>query len=275
VGKGGVKVWVMKVMEEGLQTRLEVLDLGVALDEFGLEVGDALPELLILGGEFFLALGCLHLLLDGVEVDGGFLLHDEARGETPRLGFSIGTTQPFLERERRLPSVGIGIQVVLEDVRLTWDAEGDGLHFVDVQLEGASNLALVDVQRAFRQERDTLLRSGRLVLRQVVEVWRLIHDFIVTDVTVSLARKEQKVRVVVEVGHDSSRRGVDVLVGEGFAEAAWVEDVELALARFGEPHCEHLLLQPANTRSLHALVANSLLLLKKKKFNDNAMRGTT
>ena len=85
-----------------------------------------------------------------------------------------------------------------------------------------------------------------------MDVWLLVINLEVTDVTVSLTGKEEEVGVVIVEGHQNTRGGIDVGSDDGGLEVAGVEDVVGTVRGLGETNAEDgsLLSEPDSTGSL-------------------------
>ena len=167
----------------------QLLDLGVPLGYFGLEVGNPFLLLLPLFPELLLGGGSLILLLHiGVEGGSGFVLGleaalqgDESRGD----GLAF---EPFVGGGGGHGLGGGREDVVLEDIigALTGHLEGYGLHGGRGQLQQPGNLALLGLQAKLGKSAHATSGNAGGVLAQVVELSTVISELVVSDVTVTL-----------------------------------------------------------------------------------------
>jgi len=244
----------------------EFLDASVTLDELGFEESDSLLLLLVLSSEFLLRLGSFVFLDDGLELLCGLGGGDEAWGEVDGLGIRGLSVEPLIGRQSGLVGGGWWVEIVLEDVGLTGDLEGDGLNSVGGELKESGNLTNRDINGELGEHSHTTLRSGGLEFAEVVDVGILVDDFVVTDVTVTLSGEVEDASVVIVEGHEDTRGSIDVGGAQRLGEVAGLPERVLSLRGLGESHGENLVARSkeGNTHSLNSLVSLS--------FSDNASR---
>jgi len=247
----------------GGSTSLELLDLVVPLLKLGLEVSDALLELLDLVLELLLGLGLLSLRLlleDGVEV-GRVDCSDEARGHGEgTIRISVLALLPLISGHGRDARDSIRIKIVLIELALARHDEADGLDAVVLGLEETGNLASRHVHCALREHAHTTLGGVAAVLADVVEERLVVDDLIETDVTITLTGKEEDAGIGIVEGHDDTRLGIEDLVSEASGEVARIPDGELTLDGASETSGDDLVLvgHPAAAETLDTLVALDL-----------------
>jgi len=230
----------------------ELLDLAVSLDELSLQIGNSLGKSLVLSLKFLLAelLGGLNLL--GVEFDGLLLLH-KAGGEGSNLNALILSTQPLISGHRGLSGSSVGVDVILEDIRLSGDLEGDGLQELHSELVESDDLACGDIDSSLGHHSQTSLRSRGLELRQRVQL--IISQLEISNVSVSLSSHEDDVEVGIKEGHQDSRGRIDVGSIHGLGHVSRVPEAILSLRLLGESNGQELVLQPDNSRGLDSHVS--------------------
>jgi hypothetical protein len=116
------------------------------------------------------------------------------------------------------------VEIVLEDVGLTGNLEGDGLNSVGGELEKSGDFTNGNINSELGDHSHTTLRGGGLELAEEVDVGILVDDFVVTDVTVSLSSEEEDTGVVVVEGHEDTSGSVDVGGAQRLGEVARLPD---------------------------------------------------
>jgi len=238
---------------------LELSNLGISLDQLGLEVGNALGQLLNLNTQLSLAqLLLFHSDNAGLELLGS--TGNEATLQGNQDGVGVTSSEPLSRAQSRVGSSSGGEDIVLELLRLTRHLEGDGLDVVTSDLQGAGNLARTNIQSSLGLEAHTQLRDGGLVVSDVVDVRLLIDNLEVTDVTVTLTSQEQQVGVVIVEGHQDTRGGIEVRLGNGDFQVAGIVQGISTIRGLGETNSEELVLlsQPAAAGSLDSGVSVGL-----------------
>ena len=235
---------------------LKVLDDELLLVEFSLEVGNTVLEIgdLLLhlsGGQFLLG-----LLLDLLDLKGLVLGGNVARLEGDELGVSVLAGNPLVGGQGSNFSGGLREEIVLEEVRLTGDLEGDGLNGGGSGLQHNLNLALTDVASQLGENTHTDLGGGGFVLGEVVEVGGLIDHLEVTDVTVTLTGEVEHAGVVVVERHQLTGSGVNPLVAQVSREVTGIPDAELTLRELGHTNSHECALgaQPQAAGTLGTLM---------------------
>jgi len=219
----------------------EILDLGILLGQFSLEVGNTLLQLIVLSLEF-----------GGRELDGGFALDkvdggggdllDESGGEGAELGGSVGASSPFSGGEGGLVGGSLGEKILLEDVGLTRNSEGDGLNGGGHGLVESHDFVGAYVDSTLGHSGHTLLRNVGTILRQEVDNLVVINNFKVADGTISLSGQEQDGGSVVVEGHDDTGGLVNAFSLEGLLQVLGIPDGEGTLGGLGETNGEELVL---------------------------------
>jgi hypothetical protein len=230
-------------------------NLVLGLSELRLEVSNTLLELLNLSAELVSGQSGQRILgsLDERGAGGGGL-GDEARGHGAGLGGGAGTRSPLRGGHSGLLRGAVREEIVLEDVRLTGNGEGDRLDGSLHSLVEAHDLVGGNVDATLREGSHTLLGLGGGVLGQEVDQLVVIDNLVVTDVTVTLTSKEKNVGTRVVERHDDTGRVVDALVSQGGRHVLGVPDGEATLRGLGEANGEQLVTKPGAATTLNTLV---------------------
>ena len=235
---------------------MKVLDDELLLVEFSLEVGNTFLEV----GDLLLHLSrgqfLLDLLLDLLDLKGLVLGGNVSSLEGDELGVGVLATDPLISGQRGLLSGGLREEIVLEEVGLTGDLEGDGLDGGGGSLQQNLDLALTDVDSQLGEDTHTDLGGGGFVLGEEVEVGSLIDQLVVTDVTVTLTGEVEHGGVVVVERHQLTRSGIDLLVAQVSRHVTGIPDAELTLGELGHTDSHECALgaQPQATGTLGTLV---------------------
>jgi len=214
----------------------EVFELFVFSLEFSLEGGNSLFL-------FFNQFGEVSRVSfrGGLEISRGSALNGDISGsELGGLGLTVLSAEPFVGGQSRFARESRRIEIILEDIRFSWDSEDDGLDGVLGDFEESGDFARGGVEAEFGEKSHTTLRVVGFVFRQVEDVRIFIGDFKVSDVTISLSSKVEDVGVIVVEGHQNTRSSIDVFGVEGSGEGSRVPDGVLAFAGFGESEREEL-----------------------------------
>ena len=181
--------------------------------------------------------------------------------EGDELGVGVLAGNPLGSGQRRDFRGGLREEIVLEEVGLTGDLEGDGLNSRGGGLQHDLDLALTDVARQLGENTHTDLGGGRFVLSEEVEVGGLIDHLVVTDVSVTLSSEVEDLGVVVVERHQLTRGGINLLVAQVLGEVTGVPNAELALGELGHTngHEGTLVTQPQAAGSLGTFVGGDSL----------------
>ena len=176
------------------------------------------------------------------------------------VGLDVGAVLPLVSGLGGDARVRIGVEIVLVEVALAGDDEGDGLDLVGLGLVESDDLAAADVDSALGEHAHTTLGGGALELVDVVEERLVVDHLVVSDVAITLTGEEEEGGVGVVEGHQHARAVVDDLVGDGLLEGAGIPDGELTVDRAGEASGDDLVLvgEPAAAETLDTLVAEDL-----------------
>jgi len=240
----------------------QLLDLGVPLGDFGLEVSDPVLLFLPLFSELLLSGGSLIFLLHvRVEGSSGLVPGLEASLQGDKFGGDGLAREPFFSSCGGVGGSSGREDVILEDIisTLTGHLEGDGFHSCGGQLQQPSNLALASLATKLGKSAHTTRWNAGCVLTQVVELGTIISQFVVTNVTVTLARKEQHASVVIVEGHQLTRCCVNVFVGKRGAEVSGIPDGILTIRGLGETNAQDLasVTKEDGTRTLDTVVGSN------------------
>jgi hypothetical protein len=150
------------------------------------------------------------------------------------------------------------IDIVLEQVRLTRNSEGNGLDHVTVDFKETSDFTRSNVGSTLREQAHTALRRGIHIFTEEINVRLLVNNFIITDVTISLTSKvKNRVLLVIE-RHDDTRVGINRLSAEGLLHAPGIPHGVFSLRHFSETDSEDsvLISHPKGTETFNSFVAN-------------------
>jgi len=243
---------------------LELLDLNISLSDLRLKVSNSVALLFPFLAQFLLGGWAFFLLLYvGFEVIGS-RGRRETTLERHQSGCNGFTGEPLVGGSGGLGGGGRGEDIVLENVlaSLTGYLEGDGLHGAGVgtELQETHDLAFGDLDANLRVHAHTSGGYVRGVLRQEVNLGAVIGDFVVTNVTVTLASKEQNASVVIIEGHEKTSGGINVLLMEGLGEICGIPQSDLTITGTAETSTEHLAggTKEASTGTLNTFVGNDL-----------------
>jgi hypothetical protein len=146
----------------------------------------------------------------------------------------VGTIKVILGLLSLHTSSSVGEDVLLECSGFSGDPEGDHLDGISAGSVALGNLAQTGVARNLGGEGEALLRLGRAILTEVMNVTILVGELEVLDAVLTLATKEQNVVVMVIVREDVSGSLTKISLGEGFAEVLRVVELQLAHRALGE-----------------------------------------
>lgn len=125
--------------------------------------------------------------------------------EGNQAGIGVGAADPLFGGDGRLVRQRVRVEILLEELGLSWHRERDRLaEPAVVESIEARDFASADVTAALWHEADASLGIGRLEGVDVVHERRLRRDLEVADHGVALAAEEHQVGVgVVERKHNS------------------------------------------------------------------------
>ena len=197
---------------------------------------------------------------DGLELSLGGSSLDEARSEGLEDRLSILTRGPLISSESGGGAGHIGEEIVLEDIRLTGNAEGDGLDLSSSGLVETHDFVVGDIDGGLGESAHTLLGSVGGVLRKEVDDLVVVDNLVETNVTVSLTSSEEDRGRVVPEGHDDTSSVIDGLLDEGLRHLRGVPDGETTLRLLVETsrEDESLAAEPGGASSLDSLMGLNL-----------------